>query len=148
MGARSARRDSAFAVILRRTLVLLVRTHGRDRLLRPGGGLKRRETARAAALREVEEETGLRARLLGRTGEYRRSDGSLAIVFAARVAWDAEPAGPRFEIREQRWVEGRKALRLLPRKSRQRLAEALAAPLAFGARSARCRRPAPALPAR
>src|SRR5687767_3727656 len=112
----SCARDSAFAVIVRRSRVLLVRTRHRWQL--PGGTLRRRETPREAALREVEEETGLRPRILGRTGRYPRRDGSVAIVFAARVAWNAEPAGPRNEIREQRWVPSREAMRLLSRRSR------------------------------
>lgn len=127
MGANSsARRDSAFAVIVRRSRVLLVRAWDEDKWQLPGGALKRREKPREAACREVEEETGLRARIVARTGRYRRSDGSVAVVFAAVVAESAEPLGPRNEIREQRWVRHGKALRLLPRKTRRRLVEALA----------------------
>jgi hypothetical protein len=47
-------------------------------------------------------------------------------VFTARVAADAEPVGPRNEIREQRWVRHDEALRLLSRRMRRRLADALA----------------------
>ena len=124
----SPRRDSAFAVIVRRSRVLLVRSWDKDRWQLPGGGMKRREEPREAAGREVEEETGLRARILGLTGRYVRADGSVAVVFAARVAEGAEPFGPRNEIREQRWVPHGKALRLLSRRARRRLVEALASP--------------------
>jgi 8-oxo-dGTP diphosphatase len=120
------RRDSAFAVIVRRSLVLLVRARRKRRWQLPGGRLERRESAREAARREVGEETGIEARILDRTGVYLRSDGSRAVVFAACVPDDAEPAGPRHEIDEQRWVPRDEALRLLPRRARRRLADALA----------------------
>ena len=111
---------------MREEYVLLVRARRSRRWQLPGGGLKRRESPHAALRREVDEETGLVARIRVCSGTYRRSDGSFAIVFLASVAADAEPAGPRNEIRHQRWVRRRKALRLLPRRARQRLADALA----------------------
>lgn len=139
VGAKSARRrNSAFAVIVRRSRVLLVRTRRGERWQLPGGGLEADETPRQGARREVHEETGLEARILGLTGVYGRSDGSVAIVFTAQVALDAEPSGPRYEILEQRWVRLAKAVRMLPRKSRARLTDALAA--AQGAPSAEERR--------
>lgn len=115
------RPDSAFAVLKRGDSVLLVRS---DRWKLPGGALKRGEPPRAAARREVEEETGLDARFRGLTGVYRRSDGSLAFVFSARVAGPWVPAGPRHEIREQRWVHVRTAVRLLSPSFRERLLDA------------------------
>jgi 8-oxo-dGTP pyrophosphatase MutT (NUDIX family) len=99
--------------------------------------MKRRETPRDAARREVDEETGLSAEILGVTGIYRRSDGSPAIVFAATVPARAEPCGPCNEIREQRWIPISEALRKLPRRARRRLADALAAPTAWAVRSRR-----------
>jgi 8-oxo-dGTP diphosphatase len=134
MGSHAGpRRDSAFAVIVRRSRVLLVRPRGKARWQLPGGGLKRRESHSDAARREVEEETGLVADILGLTGRYSRADGSAAVVFAARVEDTAEPRGPRNEIREQRWVRHGKALGLVSRKARRRLAEALAVAGAFPA---------------
>jgi 8-oxo-dGTP diphosphatase len=118
-------RDSAFAVIVRRSRVLLVRARRERRWQLPGGRMKRTETPVEAALREVEEETGMRPRILGVTGAYSRSDGSVAVVHAASVAPTAEPCGPRHEIREQRWVPRAEALRMLPLKTRRRLSEAL-----------------------
>ncbi len=138
VGASNQPRDSAFAVILRETFVLLVRARRKKRWQLPGGGLKRRETPREAALREVDEETGLTIRIEALSGTYPRSDGSVALVFLARVSADAEPTGPRNEIRLQRWVPHGKAVRLLPRRARRRLADALAT--ALGRRAAR-RRP-------
>lgn len=123
--ARVRPRDSAFAVIVREEYVLLVRARRRRRWQLPGGGLKRRESPLEALRREVDEETGLRARVQVLSGAYLRSDGSYAHVYIATVAADAEPAGPRNEIRRQRWVRRRKALRLLPRRVRVRLEDAL-----------------------
>ena len=132
MGSHAGpRRDSAFAVIVRRSRVLLVRSRGRGRWQLPGGGLKQRETHVDAARREVEEETGLVPHILGLTGRYGRADGSAVVVFAARVAESAELGGPRNEIREQRWVRHGKALQLLSPKARRRLVEALASADAF-----------------
>jgi 8-oxo-dGTP diphosphatase len=125
------RRDSAFAVIVRRSRVLLVRPRGKARWQLPGGSLKRRESHFDAARREVEEETGLVPHIVGLTGRYSRTDGSAVVVFAAYVAESAELSGPRNEIREQRWVRHGKALELLAPKVRRRLAEALAAARAF-----------------
>ena len=107
--------------------MLLVRARKRRHWQLPGGGLKRDETPREALRREVDEETGLVAVALLLTGRYLRSDGSVADIFRARVAPGAEPAGPRNEIRSQRWVEHADALRMLPRRVRQRLVDALAA---------------------
>jgi 8-oxo-dGTP pyrophosphatase MutT (NUDIX family) len=123
--ARPQVRDSAFAVIVREEYVLLVRARKRKKWQLPGGGLKRRETPLEALRREVDEETGLRARVHVLSGAYLREDGSVAHVYLASVAADAEPAGPRNEIRHQRWVRRRKALRLLPRRVRARLQDAL-----------------------
>ena len=123
--ARVRPRDSAFAVIVREELVLLVRARGSDRWQLPGGGLKRRESHLEGLRREVDEETGLTPRVHVLSGAYLRSDGSFAMVYVASVPPDAEPAGPRNEIRHQRWVRRSKALRLLPRRARERLADAL-----------------------
>src|SRR5689334_163899 len=123
-----ARRDSAFAVICRRKQILLVKPRGRHRWSLPGGGMKPHETPWIAVLREVKEETGLEARLLALTGMYRREDGSLAFVFAARVGWQKVPEGGLNEISKRRWMPIRKALHRLPRASRDRLLDALSRP--------------------
>jgi len=122
-----AHRDSAFAVILRRDQVLVVNPADRK-----SGPCRRRhqaeETPWIAALREVREETGLDARLLALTGMYRRRDGSLAFVFAARVGWHKVPKGRLNEIAKRRWMPLEKAMRRLPGSSRIRLADALRQP--------------------
>ena len=128
-----ALRDSAFAVICRRRRVLLVKPHGGKRWQIPGGGIKPSETPWVAVLREVLEETGLEARLIALTGLYRRRDGSLAFVFAARVGWQRIHDGHLNEIAKRRWMPIRKALRRLPRSSRSRLLDALSRPSLFRA---------------
>lgn len=138
-----ARRDSAFAVICRRKQVLLVKPRGSHRWQLPGGGMKPHETPWVAVLREVKEETGLEARLLALSGMYRRRNGTLAFVFAARVGWTRVPEGGLHEIAKRRWMPISKALRRLPKGARDRLLDALSRPSLFRA-SARDRfRPAP-----
>jgi 8-oxo-dGTP diphosphatase len=138
-----ARRDSAFAVICRRKQVLLVKPRGGDFWQLPGGGLKAHETPWLAVLREVKEETGLEARLLALTGMYRRTNGSLAFVFAARVGWQKVRKGGMNEIAKRRWMPIRKALRRMPRASRDRLLDALSRPSLFRASAQEGFRPAP-----
>src|SRR5262245_50707879 len=107
------RRDSAFAIILRRRKVLLVQPWLKRRWQLPGGSVESGETPWKAALREVKEETGMGARIAGLTGIYVRADGSLAFVFAARVDMGEQPRGPRYEIRKQKWFPAGQALRRL-----------------------------------
>lgn len=128
-----ARRDSAFAVICRRKHVLLVKPRDGRRWALPGGGIKSSETPWMAVLREVREETGLEAKLLGLSGMYRRTDGSLAFVFAARVGWQEIPKGELNEIAKRRWMPVRKALKRLPPSARLRLMDALRRPGLFRA---------------
>jgi 8-oxo-dGTP pyrophosphatase MutT (NUDIX family) len=64
------RRDSAFAILCRRKCVLLVKPRDGRHWQLPGGGIKASETPWVAVLREVQEETGLEARLLGLAGMY------------------------------------------------------------------------------
>jgi len=129
------RPDSAFAIIRRRDQVLLVKSRFKHKWSLPGGSIEPGETPWEAAVREVGEETGLEADLLGLTGIYRREDGSLAFVFIARAA--GEPTGPRHEITKQRWVCLPKAERRLGKGARRRLHDALARRRGFTTRRMR-----------
>lgn len=119
------RRDSAFAVIVHGQRVLLVRARGRRRWQLPGGGLKRRETPLEGLHREVDEETGLTPQVRALVGAYPRSDGSFALVYLARVDLRGQDHGPGGEIARLRWASPRKARRLLTRRARARLRDAL-----------------------
>ncbi len=55
------KRDRATAVVRRDGLLLLVQDRGFRQFSLPGGGLKAGETAEEAVIRELAEETGLRA---------------------------------------------------------------------------------------
>jgi 8-oxo-dGTP diphosphatase len=132
-------------VLLRRSHVLLVRARRKRRWQLPGGGVKRRESPVEAARREVEEETGIEVRIVAFTGSYRRSDGSRAVVFAGLAPARCELVGPRYEIREQRWVPSAEALRLVSPRTRRRISDALAAFESRFARRVRARRHTPRL---
>jgi 8-oxo-dGTP diphosphatase len=131
------RRDSAFAIILRRQRVLLVQPWLKRKWQLPGGSIESGETPWKAALREVKEETGMGARIAGLTGIYARADGSLAFVFAARVGLGEHPRGPRHEIRKQKWFPADQALRRLSASAAERLRDALGHPRVFRRRAAR-----------
>ncbi len=124
------RPDSAFAVIRRRGSVLLVKSRARSKWQLPGGGVEAGEAPWEAALREVDEETGLAAEIVGLAGIYRRNDASLAFVFLARVAPGAEPVGPTHEIAKQKWIPLPRALGRLGRGPRRRLLDAIRRPAA------------------
>lgn len=117
--------DSAFAVIRRGHSILLVKPRFKRRWNLPGGRLDGDETPLQAVIREVWEETGLRAMVVRRTGIHRREDGTRAHVYEARVAAGARLAGARHEIERQAWVSVREAAALLSDSARARLWSAL-----------------------
>ncbi len=55
-------RTRGTAVVIRNDMVLLVRDRGQDRFSLPGGGVNHNEPSLAAAVRELFEELGMRAR--------------------------------------------------------------------------------------
>lgn len=118
------RRDSAFAIILHSRQVLLVKARDKNNWQLPGGRLEPGETPAQALIREVREETGLRASVGRLTGRYRREDGSVVRVFAVRAR--GKLAGACEEILEQRWVRIREAKEMVGQHTRRRLVEGLA----------------------
>ena len=118
------RRDSAFAIILHSHHILLVKACDKTNWQLPGGRLEPGETPAQAVIREVKEETGLRASVGRLTGRYRREDGSVVRVYAVRAR--GKLAGAREEILEQRWVRVRDAKDMVGQHTRRRLVEGVA----------------------
>ncbi len=114
-------RDSAFAIILNSNQVLLVKARDKNNWQLPGGRLESGETPIEALLREVKEETGLTAQILQMTGKYRREDGTVARVYAAKAR--GKLAGASQEIIEQRWVPVLEAKEMVSSNTRRRLIE-------------------------
>src|SRR5687768_15348042 len=114
--------DSAFVVLRYNGHVLLVQPRSDRRWQLPGGRLERGETPRRAALREVLEETGLRARLGRLLGIYPRKDGSRAFLFSGRAPREGHPGA---EIRRVRWTPLRAAFERLSPAPRRRLKDAV-----------------------
>ena len=117
-------RDSAFAIILHSRHILLVKARDKNNWQLPGGRLEPGETPAQAVIREVKEETGLRAQVGRLTGRYRREDGSVVRVYAVRAR--GKLAGARDEIVEQRWVRIREAKEMVGQHTRRRLVEGVA----------------------
>jgi 8-oxo-dGTP pyrophosphatase MutT (NUDIX family) len=117
--------DSAFAIICRGHSVLLVKPRQKDRWNLPGGRLGPDETPLQAVVREVWEETGLRAVVVRLAATHRRQDRTRAFVYEARVGLRTRLAGARHEIARQEWVPVREASRLLSQGARVRLTHAL-----------------------
>lgn len=102
--------------------------HGGDWSL-PKGKLEPGEAWEAAALREVEEETGWRARPLGFAGTVRYLAGGRPkeVRFWHMLAEEKGDAQPDGEVAEVRFVSPEEALRLLTHETeRQLLREAVA----------------------
>ena len=116
-------RDSAFAIILHSDHILLVKARDKNHWQLPGGRLESGESSIDAVVREVKEETGLRARVLRLTGRYRRGDGTTARVYCARA--HGRLSGARREIVAQRWVKIQEAKQMVGQTTRRRLVEGL-----------------------
>ena len=91
---------AAGGIVVRDGRVLLVHRPRYDDWSLPKGKLKVGESWEAAALREVEEETGLRCRLGELAGSTRYG---LKEVRYFRMTCDGEPR-PQNEVDEVRWV--------------------------------------------
>lgn len=114
-------------IVTNEDAVLLVRINYDHRSWTfPGGGVNRGETWLAAALRETEEETGIRLLDAVFVGEYRRVDrytrGTTQVFHAALLARQ-KPIADGIEIAEAQWF----ALDQLPANRVSRVDETLAA---------------------
>lgn len=122
---------AAGAVVLRSGRVLLVHRPAYDDWSFPKGKLDRGELSPAAAVREVEEETGLRVRLGVPLAPQSYPNGPHAKVvdyWLGRVVGDHDVSGylVNSEIDEVAWVTvGRAPKRLTYKRDRGTLAEAL-----------------------
>jgi 8-oxo-dGTP diphosphatase len=105
---------------------LLVRDDGRIAVIHrpryddwslPKGKLDDDESFEAGALREVEEETGVRARIVGELdpAAYRDRKGRKKLVRWYRMTVDGEPRDfiPNDEVDELRWLTPEEALALV-----------------------------------
>ena len=117
-------RNSAFAIILSSDQILLVKARHKTNWQLPGGRIEPGETPVEAVAREVQEETGLRARIGRLTGRYHREDGTVARVYAARAR--GKLSGASDEIVAQRWVPIREAKEMVSPATRRRLVEGVA----------------------
>lgn len=129
--SRSGDVRAAGAVVLRKGRVLLVHRPAYDDWSFPKGKLDGGESAPAAAVREVGEETGLRVRLgvpLARQSYPNGSRTKVVDYWVGRVVGDPDVSGylVNHEIDEVEWVDVDKAERRLSyKRDRRTLREAL-----------------------
>lgn len=97
----------------------------------PKGKLEDGESFEAGALREVEEETGLRCRLGEElpTVSYRDQKGRGKLVRYWRMRPTGGAFAPNDEVDELRWLTPKKARRLLDYEHDRRLIDELDAPV-------------------
>lgn len=111
----SDRVEAAGGVVVRDGQVALVHRPRYDDWTLPKGKLDRGESFEDAAVREVEEETGLRARLVRELpATHYEVDGRPKIVrYWLMEVDDESPFVPNDETDELRWLAPDEALRLL-----------------------------------
>jgi 8-oxo-dGTP diphosphatase len=116
---------AAGGVIVREGRVLVVHRPGHADWSFPKGKLEAGETWEEAALREVEEETGLRCTLGDYLGSafYDVAEGPKEVRYF-RMACDGEPK-PDTEVDEARWVRADEARELLSYEYDRALLETL-----------------------
>jgi len=106
---------AAGGVVLRDGLVAVVHRPRYDDWSLPKGKLDPDESFEEAALREVEEETGLRCRLVRElpTVRYDVRGRLKEVRYWAMEVEDETPFVPNEEVDQVRWVEPQEALALL-----------------------------------
>lgn len=93
-----------FGIIIRNGKILLVQpSEDGGYWALPGGGKNKKENARAATLREIEEETSLNATLGSLLGTFKRTDmqAKLVIYWVTKTRGKVKPDGK--EIKRCRW---------------------------------------------
>ncbi len=122
---RTSLADAAFAVILSRAprVLLVQKADGKWGL--PGGGIRKGETPLEAVLREVREETGLRADGADYVGTVRRAAGRAFLFVVPKRKTNGDLKGKTHEILRQRWVRPARARRILTNGNAVRLDMAL-----------------------
>jgi 8-oxo-dGTP pyrophosphatase MutT (NUDIX family) len=107
--------QAAGGVVLRDGRMAVVHRPRYDDWSLPKGKLDSDESFEAAALREVEEETGLRCRLIRELPvvEYEVRGRPKVVRYWAMEVEDEKPFVPNEEVDEVRWLEPREALALL-----------------------------------
>jgi len=104
-------RDRATAVVQRDGLLLLVRDRGFRRFSLPGGGVRQGENPDDAAVRELEEETGLKATSVTTLPQCLTTDvfnTYLVFLISARGELHVDPV----ELSEATWWDGKGRLPL------------------------------------
>jgi 8-oxo-dGTP diphosphatase len=107
--------SAAGGVVLRDGLLAVVHRPRYDDWSLPKGKLDDGESFEDAALREVEEETGLRCRLVRELPavEYEVRGRPKLVRYWAMEVTDETPFVPNDEVDEVRWLEPQEALALL-----------------------------------
>jgi 8-oxo-dGTP diphosphatase len=107
--------EAAGGVVLRDGRVAVVHRPRYDDWSLPKGKLDPGESFEDAALREVEEETGLRCRLVRELPavEYQVRGRPKLVRYWAMEVEDETPFVPNHEVDEVRWLEPQEALALL-----------------------------------